>query len=319
MSRAIGSASRIIMGEETVWAQPPAPFNGLVLSSLQYGESLRGSREELLSDTITSRRSHLEAIQGNESAGGSFPFNLSIEGIPKLLKHALGPVQTSGTGPYDHVIKRGALPIGMHVEKQFLNMQPAQYIVYPGARVSVLNLSIANTGLITGTLDVMAKNQGAMSGTPLDASPTEPNHYPIHHKSATTVEAGGVSANIVGFELSITNNLDESDYIIGSAQKQSLDEGKGDVTGTVTFRFENSTHYEKWFNDAQDSIKVNLTWPSSLGTMEFFVPKNVYNGEVGPAIETSQGIILAMPFRGIEDSVQQSDIVITIQNNEATI
>ena len=43
----------------------------------------------------------------------------------------------------------------------------AQYFVFTGSKINALNLSIPNNGLVTGSLDVIAKQMSAPSGTSL--------------------------------------------------------------------------------------------------------------------------------------------------------
>ena len=319
MTRATGSLAKVVYGEETTFNVAPSPFGGHVISSHTYGGSAAVTKEELVSDVISANRARQEnaVVTGNQSGAISVPFNLSINGLPRLMKHALGPVVTTGSGPYTHTIKRGALPIGMHFEYQYPDI--STNISHGGGRVNSLSANIANSGLIAGTLEVLTAGSAAISGTALATSPTTPTHKPIHHKSATSVQEGGSAAEITGLEWNIANNLDDTDYVIGNVQRKSLVEGIGDLTGTLMVNFENDAFYKKWLEDTKSSLKISLVWDPGNEEMTIDIPNIRYIGEVGPGVPSSQGITLTLPWRAMYDATAQSDIVVTVINSEATL
>lgn len=405
MSQASGSNAQIAYCEETTYGVTPASPSMILLRAAGFGESLGATTEALKSNAISGSRSVQDIKPGNVDVAGAIPYELSINGLGKLLKHALGPavsgravtvqptnvtgvtidyasagsaagngtlayssVLTSltwaesgdtagspvdvsaggvftiasnngesivvhvnaGTLPastvndadiavsgslYTHTIKRGVLPVGLTIEKGFTDI--GQYFAYRGCRIESLSMSITPQGLVTGSIDIKGKAPSDPSSTPLDATPTDPGFATVAHHEASLVEEGGSAATILGFEQTIANALDGDKYQVGSQYRASMPEGLGESTGKITFLFEDLTYYNKWANGTETSVRIVFSQSGmSLGV---YYPRVRYTGDGAPKIDTAQGIVSALDFQAIYDSVEQSDVVITITNTEASI
>lgn len=312
MTQAIGALGRIAYVEESVWGTTPGSPQLKLIKAGLYGESLSASIEELMSNAVNGSRAVENVIQGNIDVKGAVPIELPLLGIGTLLKHALGTVNTSGAGPYTHVIKRGALPAGLTLEKGFTDI--GQYIVFTGCRIDKLSLSVSPQGLVTGSLDIIGKDFSA-SGTPLDASVDTVVHTPFVHHQAT-FEEGGSAATLLNLNLNLTNGL-EPVRVIGSRTIGALPEGKGEITGDITVMFENLTLFNKWKNGTATSLKATFT--SGAHSIEFYLPSVRYNGEAVPKIASDRGVVVPLSFRAIYDSGEATDLKVTLVNTEATI
>lgn len=313
MTQAIGASAQISYVEETTYGTTPGSPSMKLLKAATYGASLSANIEELRSNSINANRSVESARGGNIAVTGSIPFELPALGLGTILKHVLGSNVTTGAGPtYTHTIKRGSLPVGLTIEKGFTDI--SQYMVHTGCRFNSMALSLSPQGLVTGSLEVVGQDETA-SGSSL-GSPSSVAHDPFAHHEATVLEGGG-AADILGFEASLTNNLDTAGYVVGSRNINTLPAGKGDATGTVTFLFEDLVKYNKWLNETETSLKV--TYSDGSNSIELFWPKVKFFGAGSPAIETDQGIVLTMDFRAVYDSSEATDLKITIVNTEATI
>jgi hypothetical protein len=316
MTQATGSNAQIIWGEESTYGTPPLGA-GTLFQSATYGESLSGNIEELRSNAISNTRAVQGVKPGNINCAGSIPFELSSLGMGTLFKHLMGgtPI-TTGTGPYTHSIKRGALPVGLSIEKGFTDI--TQYDLYLGSRIQSCNISAAPEGLVTGAFEFVSKSH-SYSGTSFDATPTELGHGMIAHHEATIVEEGGSAVTLLGLDFNITNNLDTSRRGIGSQTIASLPEGLGEITGTITFLFEDLTYINKWVNGTESEIEVAFG-DGSGNTIGFYFPRVVYTGEGAPKIETAQGLVTVLNWRAIYDGVTHlTDCRINLNNGEATI
>lgn len=312
MTQAVGAFGRIAYVEESTWGTTPGTPAMKLLKAGVYGESLSASIEELQSNSINSNRAVEAVLQGNIDVKGAVPIEVPLLGIGTLLKHALGTVNTTGTGPYTHVFKRGALPAGLTLEKGFTDI--GQYIVFTGCRIDKLSIAVNPQGLVTGSMDVIGKDFSA-SGTPLDASVDTVTHTPFAQHQATFQEGGG-AVTLLNLNLNITNGL-EPVRVIGSRNIGALTEGKGEVTGDVTVMFENLTLFNKWKNGTATSLKATFT--SGAHSLEFYLPSVRYNGEAVPKIASDKGVVVPLPFRAIYDSGEATDIKVTLINTEATV
>lgn len=312
MTQATGAHAQLSYVEETTFGTTPGSPAMKLLKAATYGATLGADIEELQSNSINSSRAVEAARGGNITVAGSLPFELPALGFGTILKHVLGANVTTGTGPYTHTIKRGALPVGLTIEKGFTDI--SQYLVYTGCRFNSMALSLSPQGIVTGSLEVAGQDEAA-SGTSL-GSPSSVAHNPFVHHEATVLEGGG-AADILGLEANITNNLKVDNFVVGNRNIVSLPAGKGDATGTVTFLFEDLVKYNKWLNETESSLKV--TYSDGTNSIEFFWPKVKFFGGASPAIDTDQGIVLTMNFRAIYDSTEATDLKVTIINTEATI
>ncbi len=313
MTQATGANAQIIFGEESTFGT--AATSGIKMGSALYGESFGGSTEELISNAINPSRSVQDVKAGNQTVSGSIPFELSSIGMGTLFKHLMGTNATTGAGPYTHTQKRGSLPTGLTIEKGYTDI--SQYELFTGCRINAMALSVTPEGLVTGSFDFVGQDMSA-SGSSFDGTPTDLGHNPIVHHEATTVQEGGGAATLLGLELNYTNNLDAGRFVIGSANINALPEGRGDTTGTVTLAFENLTLYNKWLNDTESSLDITFT-DSAGDTVQFLIPAVHYNGDASPKIESPQGIVIALPFRGIYDATEATDLKVVLVNDEATV
>ena len=312
MAQAIGSLGYLAYVPEVTWNTTPGTPSMVQLKAGVYGESLGMEIDEHLSNSINSSRAVEFVRGGNKHFRGSVPIEFAALGLGKLLKHALGPVSTSGSGPYTHVIKRGALAAGMTIEKGFTDI--AQYFVFTGCKPEKLSGSVQPSGMFTGSMDIIGGGMSA-SGTALDASLTTSVHNPFMEHEAV-VEEGGSAVTCLGFDFEITNNIDEV-LAIGQRGPAALTEGKGSAMGNLTVMFENLTAFNKFLNETASDVKITFT--NGANSLEFYFPEVRYIGDAVPKISSPQGVIVPLKFRAVYDTSVLSDVRITLINAEATI
>ena len=118
-------------------------------------------------------------------------------------------------------------------------------------------------------------------------------------------------------EITISNELDTNTYVIGgNGIRGSLPEGVVTVTGRIKAMFENATLYNKAINGTESSLV--LTFTSGTHSLTIAVDELYYQRQ-GPAIETSGGIWLDLPFTGFYgNDADASGIMVTLVNAQAT-
>jgi hypothetical protein len=216
---------------------------------------------------------------------------------------------------YKHRIKRGALPAGLSIEKGFTDI--AQYIVFKGCKVGNLDMSISNSGLVTGTLGLMGKEYEPKTselGAPADVT-----HTPLVHHEATVTKDGS-SVKVQQLDLSIANNLEGGDsaYVIGSRYRDSLNEGQGETSGSITVQFRDQTWLDIWTNETEFALQA--TFSNSEGSLTVKLPRCKVFADAVPKIETAQGIVQSMDLRPIASTdADNSDVVIELVNDQASL
>lgn len=319
MARAKGSNSIIVMDEETTYGADPGSPDGRKLFCLK--EGLRSSQELLTDETLTGVRDMTNPDLGDIDVAGSVDVNLSETAHAMLMKHALGPVATSGASdPYTHVIKVGALPIGLVFEKGFPDLATPQYMKFNGCRIARSTFRFPAKGYASATFEIKGSNETG-STTPYDATVTE-LAYKAYSQSKISIEEGGSAIAIVkDLELTIDNDLDDDGYVVGGGgTRKDLPEGFVIITGKMTAFFESIALYNKAINNTESAIKVTLDKSvSPARSIEFFLPELVYERST-PTVESARGVVVDLSFKAYyENSAEGVSAQITIMNGLATI
>lgn len=313
--QAMGSSGYIAFVEESTWGVTPTTPQLKRLSNTVYGESLTGSADTLKSNAISSNRGSADVISAQIKSQGSLPFELGAnDQFGTILKCLLASnPTTTGAGPtYTHVIKRGKIRKSLTIEKGFTDIN--QYAVFTGVVPNSMNISLDPNGSATGSLDVMAKDFN-FNQTPLDATLSESVHSVYANFEAAVLE-GGVSAQVVNADFTITNDLFDT-RVIGSRYSANIGLGRGSIEGNISFLFEDQTYVDKWLNSTETSLK--FTYTKGNDSLSFEFPRCKYVGEGMPKIETDQGILINLKFIALVDSVTNTDIIVTLVNEQATI
>jgi len=312
MAQAIGSLGYLAYVPETTWNTTPGTPSLVQLKAGVYGESLGMEIDEHMSNSINASRAVEYVRGGNKHFRGSVPIEFAALGLGKLLKHALGPVVTSGAGPYTHVIKRGALAAGMTIEKGFTDI--GAYFLFSGCKPEKLAGSVQPSGIFTGSMDIVAGGM-TVATTSADSTLTTSVHNPFMEHEAVVQEGGGTVV-CLAFDFEISNNIDEV-LAIGSRGPAALTEGKGACMGNVTLMFENLTAFNKFLNETASDLKITFT--NGANSLEFFFPEVRYIGDAVPKLSSPQGIVVPLKFRAIYDLSELTDVKVTLINTEATI
>lgn len=310
--QATGSQSYIAICDETTYGVTPNTPTLQKLTAMVYGESLGASYEEVVSNSVNGTRAKSDVRNGNQTVSGRIPFELSIASLGKLFKHAIGTPTKTGSGPYVHTYKRGALPPGMSVQKWFADI--AKGYNFTGCRVNSLALTIGNTGAVTGDIELMGQDMvpaTAVLGTLADD---------IAHKQVLHCEAGvtidGTAAALVSANLTITNGLD-GQRAVGSRTLRSLREGVGEITGQLTMFFEGVTSANDVINET--SRNVTITFTHADGSLEIELPATKFTGDPVAKIASDKGLTVVHNFRALLSAADQSDIVVTLTNGQETV
>lgn len=312
MGTAKGLNAQYLYAEEATYGVVNPSPTVKRLKAAVAGESLGVTGEEVRSGSLAGS-GLLEAVRlGNRDVGGSIPIEFALAGIGTLLKHALGGNTTSGTGPYTHAMKRGALPVGLTVEKQFKDV--ARNYRFFGGRVNRLAMSIGTSGLVTGSIDLIAKS--VEEPDPAFTDPAASVHTPIAHGDCTTFVDGSATC-FRGFSFELNNGL-ERQRCIGDEWIDAADEGEKSCSGTIAFKkTDTSDFFDDWRNETERAIKVVMTQGAHSLTVEF--PRARFFGQPVPLIGDLSTVEYQMAFTALRDVTSGSDIKVTLINAESAV
>lgn len=304
MPQARGSQSSYTMGDETAYGQDPGSPAANRIYLLSCG--LDAPQSLLQSQTLTSARTQAKPDRGNKNPGGPLVAELHSESVCKLLKHAFGALNSTGTDPYVHTFTIGDLPAGFFFEKNFgANISGNNIEKYNGCRVGSMELNIPQEGYPSLTFNVVGANMTPASAL-LDATPYDHGVTPFTSASLSTIEEGGSTIGTVRtLKFTLSNDLDEDGFVLGNGGlRAALVEGFAPVTVEAEALFDSVALRDKALNNTATSLRTVFTRGDGLGSsgnesFEMFAETIVYE-PFGVPIEGPKGVIQKLKGTGYD-------------------
>ncbi len=319
--QATGANAKVIYDDEAQFGVTPGTPASLVLPIVS--ETVSAKRSLVKTNIIRGNRNQTQARRGNKDVSGSINTELNPY-MGKLLKHLMGSKVTTGTGPYVHTLKVGALPTSLCFEKQFLDLATPEYFLYNGCRISKGSFEIGAEGIISFSLDFIGKKETSGT-TSFHASPVDLGHNPFDAFEATIQEGGGAIAVVSNVKFDIDNQLENGVYVIGGGgERRAIPEGSTLVSGTLTALFEDMATLNKAINYTESSLQITLTRGTGLGSagnesLDIKIPELVYE-QASPLISGPKGIVIELPFAAFYDNATEgSSIQMILKNTQTTI
>ncbi|MEN6538928.1 MAG: phage tail tube protein [Mizugakiibacter sp.] len=313
MSQVTGVRTRLAGFTETTYGQIPGTPAGLVLPFVQNGVRAQMQREQ--DATIDGFRGQPRSVPGNRDINGTVQVNVAPGSIGWWLQHLIGvPTTTGAAVPYTHTFApaasgANALPPGFTLEEDLGSAFTAasRYIRYQGCRIAQMQLTLAPSGFLTASIDVRGADY-SRSATALDATLTDNGHKAFPAMSAAlSVNAGAVTVKMTQFQLTYSNDLDDTNYTIGgNGVRGSMPEGFALVTGQTEFLLEDSNYLDLVLGDSDVSFDLSLQHGVGDGTagnekLTISIPAAV-NELVTPQINGPRGVRLQANFNAFRTS-----------------
>lgn len=267
------------------------------------GTTLGLSKETLQSEEMVSDRQVRDLRHGAYQVGGDVNFELSYGSQDDWLAAALQGTWTA------NVLKAGVARKYFTVERYFADILDKPYHRYLDCEINSLALSITANAMVTGSFGLLGSSlataAAAIAGSTYPAISTT---SPMDSFTGAITEGGTPIAVITEISLSLENNL-EARYVVGSKASIDPSVGRSVLTGSATCYFENSTMLDKFINEVESNIVLNL---AGTGTQNYQInlPRIKYTGGQ-PDVGGEGPITLAMPFQALYNAASASQIVIT--------
>jgi hypothetical protein len=293
-----------------------------------FPETLSQETRPEVSDEVTTDRMRMQSVDMNFRPNGDINGRLHVSGaITTLLRHLMGTVATSGSGPFTHVFTpAAALPAGMTMEKGLLDL--GIYYRFLGCKVNSMNFTLTQEGAQRCSANILAKQVSDPAAVSLDSSPEASTAEDFEGGRGacyigTYGQAGSLIASARSANLTISNDLDPEGFAVSgvkSTARQRLDahEGWADCTGSLTLRFESNTEYNKFLA----GTPVSFTWKmtdSSGYYIEIYLPRIKYGGRPTPQADQNKGLIHTVEFQAEKDNTLGYSHRITVYNNDSAI
>ena len=263
------------------------------------GCTLELSKDTQQSAELRDDRQISDLRHGARRVQGDINFELSSGAFDDLLEAAL-----FGTWATD-VLKAGVTYKSFSMERLFRDI--GQYAVYKGVMIDGFTLNMQTSGMVTGTFNCIGKDV-VYSSTSL-GTPTTPGAFPPFDAFGGSLKEGGsVIAVVSAVSLELKNDLAPF-FALGDDSCIEVTAGQSLVTGRVSAAFQNTTLLNKFLNETESSLEVEITDPLGHG-LTILLPRIKYTGGEVP-VNNAGPVTLSMPFTALLDSVTGTNIQIT--------
>lgn len=305
MSNVRGSDVSVQIHTESSYGTATSYSNGQQLYIVS--ENVKISQQSVDSNSITGKRDQAKPGLGNINVNGSINVEVSPENMMSLLNYTLGnwATVTESTGSKTHTFKSGGTLPSFQMEVDFSSNAPSaqRFHLFKGLRVSAFNLQVPTSGYITAGFDVVGQDAD-LNSTTKDSTPWKSSFTQFQASEATISIDADTAVQIETLTLNVSNNLDESVYVIGNKGGRSdLPTGFCAVTGQLTAFFDSSSSLLTKANARTDAAIV-LTLKHNAGTglvgneqMKFTIPRALLD-KTSPEVSGPAGVKLSLSFKG---------------------
>jgi len=311
-----GRGAAIGIGEESTYGTAVSRTNWRqTVSDDAYRKVTRNYRPGLVG--VATSFTKRNTVSGVTECGGKFEHVLTYEGMGMLLKHALGSLATTGTGPYVHTYKIGALPTGLTVE--FIDSGDSGNVaqVAEGCKISRMALKWTDPSQVAmASFDFLAEDIGAYTTAGSPAYGTGSNLDMIGH------QLGALSFNsnnydLLSLEMIIDNKLGRR-YKLGSRlTKEPARTDFCEVTWRAEVEWENGNALTDFRNEVQGDVAV-----TSTGTGNDACTFTLHNAQIWDAPKPVSGPgpgRIRIEWRGLSDGTDEGfQVALTNDDSSGT-
>ncbi|MBK7829626.1 phage tail tube protein [Nannocystis sp.] len=281
-------------------------------------ESLKQTIERIESASIKAGRRHQGRwYPGTRKVEGTVEHELGPANLGILLRHGMGAVSSSGTGPYSHVFTPGALVgsgLSCQVGRPGLDgtVWPFSYL---GCQIAKMKIS-AKTGEIV-MVELSLVGQFEDTGQSLVAPTYAAAWVPFTFAGAQLSVAGSVFA-CDSFSFEIDNALDWPRYKMSATNPDrplvAKESGWRSFTGSIEADFTDLTAYNRYVNGTEAAISAVFT----AGAHSLTIAGNArFDGET-PTVDGPGLLGLNLPFRMLSTTSDAAACTMTLVNGDAT-
>jgi len=285
--------------EPSFGATPSAP----AMKSIPFtSHTLDLSKTVIEGNDLQSDRMPRVNRHGNRSVLGDIVADLRYGDFDDLIESAF----------FSTFASNGVLDIG--TSQQFLTIEDGaaditQFRQFTGCGVSAMAVSVAPDQMVQATFNMVGKDMTQTAVT-LDATPTAASgNEPFDSFSGAITEGGVAIAIISAMDFTLTNSLAPT-MTVGAQTTPQLEFGRAEVAGTVTAYYQDATLINKFLNETESAIVLNLTDSASGGSHAWTFPAVRYNGAAVP-VSSPQSRLVSLPFVAVYDAATTTNLRLT--------
>lgn len=269
------------------------------MQSIPYtSHSLELTKQRVQGNDIQPDRIPRVDRHGTRQASGDISVDLRATDYDDFLESVFfSSLDSSG------VMKIGTTPKFLTIEDRAEDI--SQYRQFLGMAVSQMSINVAPNQMVQTTFSMVGQDltqSGSSLGTPSAASGNEP----FDSFNGTINEGGSSIANVSAIQFTLNNSMAPT-YTIASATAPQLEFGMAMVEGTLTTYYEDSSLIDKFMDETETSIELEINDTTSGGSYTFLLPEVKYNGASVP-VQDPQSRLITIPFVGIYDSAEDTNL-----------
>lgn len=305
MAFASGSGRRVAYVAETAFGVTPA--TPTFKTARITGGGPRTNKTTNTSDEIQADRNVRDEFLLGKDSAGAYNFELTYGTFDDILQAALFGAWTT------NVLKNGITPQSLTIEETLELGVTDSFSRFTGCMVSSLSLAIAARAVVTGSFNIMAKQEALDTAIIAGATYTAPNTNPVSTASANvaSLSVSGLTTQpkIKSVSLDMNNNL-RTRPIVGDIYSQEFGSGRFELKGTLECYFENNELYQSVLDHG--TAALSFTVGNAVGSKyTFLVPKLRFaNGERRPG-GNNDDVMVSVPFTGLYDTTTGCTLQIT--------
>lgn len=311
MARAVGARAQLAAAFETTYGTAPA--SGYTL--MPFASARLGSEQALLENELLGYgRDPLPPVLDAVTADGELTVPIDAESWGVWLKGAFGAPTTTGTSNFTHTFKSGswALP-SLSIEVGMPDVP--RFGMFKGCMVDRLSWSMRRAGQIQATVGLVAQNEATATataaGTPAPVTLTRFGSF-----NGAVKRNGTQLGNIVGAEISYSNNLDRVETIRADGLIDGADAGIAALTGSIDVRFADTTLLDQAI--AGTPCALEFSYSINANTSFTLTAPAVYLPRPRVTIEGPQGVQVSFNWQAAYDSASKVMCTAVLKNQKAS-
>ena len=243
-------------------------------------ENMKGKRPKRPAGVLGSR-SLKRLITGKAEVNGGFKFPLQWNGLEKILKHALGAVNTTGSNPYTHTYSLAAAPIStgltVVVNRDAAAIGTGSMFRYVGCQVSKFTLGQKVDEPLTAEVELIGRDFGNVN---IQAA-TFPTWDPIEYGQMTVANfdhAGTPTAmKIREWQMVIDPKIEPNHVLTDYRSIGALVQDQREVTFMFEIEFEDLTVWASFRDQTEQDYQFK--WVSGTKSLQIDIPKAFITGD----------------------------------------
>ena len=304
-----GRGAVIGLGEESTWGTAVSRTNWRPLISTELVRTIEKVPRPSLRVGAAGAMRRAHYIQ-QDLAGGVFSIECTYENVGLLIKHIMGTVATTGSGPYTHTYTfADDVPTGLTIE----NVRgTGTSEVFEGCRINTATLAVSAGGVMTMDCEVIAETSAARGSA--GSASFGSGDTPVLHSHATTLSFNGATYDLVDMTLTINNALATRQHLGSAVTKKPLRADFQSVELAVTLEVSDVAYTAFTADSVSDAV---ITFNS--GAQAFQI--NVHNAYISAAtdpVSDANVISQSLTFVGQSDGTDEGCKIIVVNNNSSS-